>query len=219
LTRIIVLKLSGHLINYINVVKKTIDVIKSMRDARFVLVPGGSIFADYVRDLQKTLGFDDDTAHWLAVKAMEMYAVMLINTIKDDAVAEASDLNEVNELLKEGRIPMVMPYRILRKRDVLPHSWNVTSDSIAVLIASLLNAEMVILAKPVNGITDHSGKVIRRIKAAELTRIRVDVVDPYTPTYIQKARIPLAIYNMFSPELLKHIVYGVEDEYTLILPA
>jgi len=50
------------------------------------------------------------------------------------------------------------------------------------------------------------GKVVKRIGVDELTHIRTDVVDPYTPIYLRKVRIPLVIYNMFRPELLKPIV-------------
>ncbi|MGH7649286.1 MAG: hypothetical protein ACREND_14305, partial [Gemmatimonadaceae bacterium] len=40
------------------------------------------------------------------------------------------------------------PYRWLRARDPLPHSWDVTSDSIAAWVAGELHARRLVLVKP-----------------------------------------------------------------------
>ena len=45
--------------------------------ARIVLVPGGGPFADAVRDADRTLGLGSDTAHWMAILAMDQYAHLL----------------------------------------------------------------------------------------------------------------------------------------------
>ena len=43
---------------------------------------------------------------------------------------------------------MLAPYRWLRAADPLPHSWEVTSDSIAAWLAGQLHARRVVLLKP-----------------------------------------------------------------------
>jgi aspartokinase-like uncharacterized kinase len=50
--------------------------------------------------------------------------------------------------VRPGRPGVLAPSRWMRSADVLPHSWDVTSDSIAAFIAGALDAERLILIKP-----------------------------------------------------------------------
>jgi hypothetical protein len=43
---------------------------------------------------------------------------------------------------------VLAPYRWLRDADPLPHSWDVTSDSIAAWVAGALGARRLVLVKP-----------------------------------------------------------------------
>ena len=43
---------------------------------------------------------------------------------------------------------MLAPYRWMRAADVLPHSWDVTSDSVAAFVAGALDAARLVLVKP-----------------------------------------------------------------------
>jgi len=45
-------------------------------------------------------------------------------------------------------VPVLRPSRWLRDADPLPHSWDVTSDSIAAWIAGQVGARQLILVKP-----------------------------------------------------------------------
>ena len=45
-------------------------------------------------------------------------------------------------------IPVLAPYRWLREADPLPHSWDVTSDSIAAWVARQVGACELVLVKP-----------------------------------------------------------------------
>src|SRR6266852_4299449 len=50
-----------------------------------------------------------------------------------------------------ARLPVLAPYRWLRAADPLPHSWEVTSDSIAAWLAGQVRARRVVLIKPAQG--------------------------------------------------------------------
>jgi hypothetical protein len=47
-----------------------------------------------------------------------------------------------------GRPAVLAPFRWMRSADVLPHTWEVTSDSIAAFAAGALDAARLILLKP-----------------------------------------------------------------------
>ncbi|MEM4888532.1 MAG: hypothetical protein QXJ64_03730 [Thermosphaera sp.] len=218
--RLIVVKLSGHLIKYSNVIKETLSNIKLLSTtASFVLVPGGSLFADSVRELQEKLFFNNDIAHWLAIKAMEMYGSYIANLDESNTVTEVYDLSEVYEAVSAGKIPILMPYRLMRKFDELPHDWSVTSDSIAVYIASLLKANMVIFAKPISVMADEHGNIIRRITTKDLQKLCSNIIDPYATKLIIEMGLTAAIYNMLKPVTLRYIMNLKPGDYVLVEPS
>ncbi|HJJ35825.1 MAG TPA: hypothetical protein O0X27_01470 [Methanocorpusculum sp.] len=97
-----------------------------------LIVPGGGAFADTVR--KKNL--DDDSAHWQAISAMNRYATYLATF--------GFPLTERCDMPKKG-IHILLPEKILREKDPLPHSWDVTSDSIALWIAQTLKTPLLLI--------------------------------------------------------------------------
>src|SRR5947207_3106541 len=58
---------------------------------------------------------------------------------------------EVAAARQAGRLPVLAPYRWVRAADPLPHTWEITSDSIAAWIAGMLGARRIVLIKPAGG--------------------------------------------------------------------
>jgi hypothetical protein len=54
----------------------------------------------------------------------------------------------IREQLGVGRPLVLAPSRWMRAADVLPHSWEATSDSIAAFVAGALGADRLVLVKP-----------------------------------------------------------------------
>jgi len=216
--RLVVLKLSGHLIKFSNTVRDILNKIKSLTGVvKFVIIPGGSVFADFVKELQEELGFSDDTAHWLAIKSMEMYGAYLAS-LDISSVAEVYDFTELHNALRSKKIPILMPYRIIKTLDELPHKWDVTSDSISVYIGGLLNAYLVILVKLVDGILDENGHLIKLIPSKELHKIHTTVIDNYVARLLERFKIYVAVFNAFKAYLLEDIINLRKGDYTLIIP-
>jgi aspartokinase-like uncharacterized kinase len=119
------------------------------RDARVVLVPGGGAFADAVRDADRKLGLGNDAAHWMAVMAMDQYARVLGARIPGGVVIR--NPGRIAAAHAAGLVPVLAPYRWLRRADPVPHSWDATSDSIAAWIAITLGAAHLVLVKPAVG--------------------------------------------------------------------
>jgi aspartokinase-like uncharacterized kinase len=119
------------------------------RDARVVLVPGGGLFAEAVREADRTLGLGNDAAHWMAVMAMDQYARLLGARIPRAVVIR--NPRRITRAHSAGRVPVLAPYRWLRRADPVAHSWDATSDSIAAWIAITLGAAHLVLLKPAPG--------------------------------------------------------------------
>ena len=142
-----IFKVGGSLLAYPDLLASTLTAIgEASMHARVVIVPGGGPFADAVRDADRRFHLADDTAHWMAVLAMDQYAHMLAG-MRAELTLAASE-HDVGSAIASGRIPVVAPYRWLRDADPLPHTWDVTSDSISAWVASTLGATQLVLVKP-----------------------------------------------------------------------
>jgi probable H4MPT-linked C1 transfer pathway protein len=139
-----VVKVGGSLLEHDGALSAVLDVLN--RASRTLIVPGGGPFADAVRNVYGRGAVDDDAAHWMAVLAMNQYAELLAARMPRGSVV--TNLTEARSAIVSGRVPVLAPSLWLRQADPLPHSWDVTSDSIAAWVAGQASASTLILVKP-----------------------------------------------------------------------
>jgi hypothetical protein len=171
-----VLKIGGSLIEVAT------DLIAYLVAAHIdaLVVPGGGPFAQTVRRYAGRI--DETTAHWMAILATNQYGFYL-------ASSEAELVEDLRTV--ECGIRILLPFRVLRERDPLPHSWNATADSIAGWVAHQLNADLVI-ATDVDGIFS-ANEVISTIAASDLTS--ETCVDSLLPELLEKYELNCTIVN------------------------
>ena len=116
------------------------------RTQRIVVVPGGGPFADQVRAFEASHVLTADAAHWMAILAMDQYAHVLTERILGAAMVE--DPGAIEETIGRAGVAVLAPSRWMRAADVLPHNWQVTSDSVAAFVAGALDAARLVLVKP-----------------------------------------------------------------------
>lgn len=121
-----------------------LDALAGSR-GRVVLVPGGGPFADAVRAAQRWSGFDDRTAHAMAVLAMHQYALMLAGL--RSALVATKGVPEVRAALSAGKTPIWLPDLAELDAGGVPSTWDVTSDSLALWLARILGATRLLLIK------------------------------------------------------------------------
>ena len=139
-----VVKLGGSLANHPDDLRRWLKELAEAGQGNVVVVPGGSIFADWVRGAQKQWGFDDAAAHAMGLRAMELYGLMLCGLQK--GLIPASTEAEIRNALQEKQVPVWLPVQTLASEDLSP-SWDVTSDSLAAWLARRLAAERLVLVK------------------------------------------------------------------------
>jgi 5-(aminomethyl)-3-furanmethanol phosphate kinase len=114
-----------------------------------VVIPGGGPFADLVREFDRHHGLSPSAAHWMAILGMDQYAYAIADHTPGARVVH--DLAGIQLAHRKGALPVLAPHRWLSAADELPHTWEVTSDSLAAYLATLIGAEELVLVKPAEG--------------------------------------------------------------------
>ena len=146
-----VIKLGGSLLGQPEL-PQWLNALTRFGDGKIVIVPGGGLFADAVREAQAETLIADGLAHEMAVMAMDQYA-MLMTGLNPDLVMAASEL-EIAESGWQHRAIVWKPSSMVLADTHLPRNWDLTSDSLAAWLATKLNAEHLLIVKSIAQITE-----------------------------------------------------------------
>jgi dihydroneopterin aldolase len=143
-----------------------------------VIVPGGGPFADAVRSTQLKMGFDNRTAHHMALLAMEQYGRALAGC--NSTLSPADSIEAIQHDLGIGRIPVWMPVRMVLDAEDIAPTWEVTSDSLAAWLGGRLGGGRLFLVK-------HARAPAGRTNVEELAAL--GIVDDAFPFYLRKSSL------------------------------
>lgn len=184
-----------------------------------LIVPGGGPFADAVRDCAGRLPLSDDAAHWMAVAAMDQYGLLLADLIPGGRAVHT--LDEAGRTARQGLAPVLLPLALMRRRDPLPHSWDVTSDSIAAWVAHEAGAGLLALVKDVDGLfdadpgRDHVAELRPTATVDQLRHCRG--VDNHLPTLLGRMDQETWVVSGLQPERLARLLQSGTTKGTRIV--
>jgi len=141
----IIFKLGGSLSRTDSLINCLNAVERNYRGRAAVIVPGGGAFADQVRLAQQHWQFDDNTAHHMALLAMQQMALMFKGLKPDFAIANS--VAAIQEQLSQQKTVIWSPDISELDNADIAASWDITSDSLAVWLAKTLSATELILIK------------------------------------------------------------------------
>jgi 5-(aminomethyl)-3-furanmethanol phosphate kinase len=157
-----------------------------------LVVPGGGPFADAVRAVDAQVRLADDIAHTLALHAMDQLGVLLRPLLGDAELL--SDLTAPRALALLRAAPAFADLR------GVPESWEVTSDSLAVLAAAAIGADDVVLLKSVAGVLPRwpsDDAPLPVLTAAELRALHARgggrAVDTYLPEAVRRTGVAIVV--------------------------
>ncbi len=169
---------------------------------RVVIVPGGGPFADTVRTAQAQMRFDDRAAHRMALLAMEQYGCAIASM--STRLQLASSLDAIRRALADGMVPVWLPAQMALADAAIPHSWDVTSDSLAAWLAGRIGAERLVLVK-------HLATRESKVQAAEL--LARNMIDEAFVNFMKAGGVPAFIVG---PPEHGAIRCDLSDESSLI---
>ena len=211
-----VFKIGGKILEDYKNFEFTISQLKKLYEdntlQKIIIIPGGGSYANFIRSIDKNLVLGDDLTHWMAIFSMNYNGKELNKKFPD-----LECVDDFEKIQSAKRIFCIfLPYNYLRKKDELPHSWEVTSDSIAIYIANKLNLNECYLIKDVEGINNKNYEVIKEIstiqyrelkKSGRLAEIGLNQdnlkkskpIDSYLLTLIDKYKISCILLNGSLP--------------------
>lgn len=159
----VVVKIGGSLLAHPATLDRVMAAAaEAARRWRVLIVPGGGPMADAVRQVDGALHLSPDASHWMAVKAMDQLAELLADRYAPAALV--TDAHELRQTLRASNLPVLAPYQWLRDADALPHSWEVTSDSVAAWAAGELGARRLVLVKAPGAVGDLADTYFERAR-------------------------------------------------------
>jgi aspartokinase-like uncharacterized kinase len=112
-----------------------------------LLVPGGGALANAVRELDAAQRLGEEAAHWLALRVLTVAAHFLAELLPDSVI-----LSHPNQWQPETHAvldPHAFAVLDEGRPGALPHSWSVSSDSVAARAARVANVCRLVLLKSV----------------------------------------------------------------------
>ena len=142
----ILFKLGGSLLNS-GFMKLWINFITYHFKGRAIIVPGGGLFANHIRSVQKNYNFKDDIAHEMALYSMSQMG-LLISSIDRTSLHFCNTKHEISGVIEDNKVPIIGTFDFLKKRIGSPNkNWSITSDSIALLISKELQFNTMLIVK------------------------------------------------------------------------
>jgi 5-(aminomethyl)-3-furanmethanol phosphate kinase len=170
-----ILKIGGSLSRGNGLAALCLEISRLGRRRPLLVVPGGGEFADLVRKIFARYALSDSTAHCMALLAMDQYGYVLNQMIPGSS--RAKDLAEARRIAESGSPSILLPSAEILHADPLPHSWAVTSDTIAAWVAYATGCRRLVLLKDVDGVfmdkeaAGHPDELIAELTVEQLSKI------------------------------------------------
>jgi len=154
--------------------------------APVLFVPGGGPFADVIRALDRVHELGEEASHWLAVRALSLNARLLVHLLPDAELLDNPTWGELEQKRWDApsRVYVLDEFEFFRQHDSVPHTWSVTSDSLALSAALHMSADKLVLLKSI----DIAGVTWSDAAARGW-------VDTHFPKLVRQAEFPVEAIN------------------------
>lgn len=175
-----VYKVGGSLFDWPELFSRLAELLRGER-RRPLLIAGGGGAADIVRGWDRVHRLGEERSHRLAIKSLGLGETLLADGVDETTVV--GDRGEAGEAWRTGRTPVLCVDRFLADEEAtgsetLPHTWDVTSDSIAAWVATRWPAELTLLKSTTPGaagegfVDPYFGQAARRVRRVRWVNLR-----------------------------------------------
>jgi aspartokinase-like uncharacterized kinase len=174
----VIVKVGGSLLDWPDLGSRLAAWLSALGRREVVLISGGGTAANFVRDADRVHRLGEEACHWLALRSLTLTAHALAAILPRSVVVDQPAA--CGAPWRAGRTPVLDPFPFASEDEgrpgALPHSWEVTSDSLAARVAEVMEARELVLLKSVT--------IPPQTDWAEASRR--GLVDGYFPTIIAR---------------------------------
>jgi aspartokinase-like uncharacterized kinase len=160
-----------------------LDMLSCYGSGKVVIVPGGGPFSELVHESQAYWKFGDSCAHFMALRAMTQYGLMLSGMQPSLEPVEHKD--DIERVLANAGVPIWLPTKMVTSDNNIKRSWDVSSDSLAAWLATRLGASRLLLVKSV--------KVDNTLPVQDL--VHQGIVDVSFPGYVEEGKFSISLMS------------------------
>lgn len=219
----IVVKFGGSLMRDIVACKAALAELERLADDghRFLIVPGGGIPDKAIEAVDAAHSLEAFTAHHACALAQYQTGYLLADRAFSSKLVASSSLGQCRTLAQEGKIPVLLPSRVLFTMDPVDWSWDVTSDAVAAWVAWITRTHCLAILTDVDGVyrsaaTKDSSALIELIEAHELAQLGHTSVDACAANFMAQRGISGVVINGGYPERLAAWLQGKRVKATTI---
>jgi probable H4MPT-linked C1 transfer pathway protein len=150
----VVVKVGGSLFDLPDLGPRLAHWLAFQEPAPVLVLPGGGPTANVIRTLDRQQALGEEKAHWLALRALTLNAWLLCTLLPKGTAQVVRQIEDCFPLWEQGMVPIMDAHAFALADEgrpgCLPHSWSVTSDSLAARLAVVSGAAELILLKSVD---------------------------------------------------------------------
>ncbi len=174
-----------------------INFLHKFANQKIVLVAGGGVLAETVRNLYKSNKMTEETGHVLAMKATEIFAYYLKSINPDISITY-----KITNFIKE-RLNLWIPTEKLSFETKFERNWESTSDSIATWLYSNTKSKGIVFIKSINFINKE------KLKLKDLQKKKI--IDLNVKKYIKRKKN----LKIVGPEIIDLFENSSDWEYII----
>jgi aspartokinase-like uncharacterized kinase len=171
-----VIKLGGSLLDWPELPVRFTHWLSEQTPMTSILIVGGGVVADWIRDADRIHAVGQEHSHWLCIRALQLQSELVARLLNAPLVTTPSE--------SAGPLQILDPWAWLTvwesdpTRERLPHTWAVTTDSIAAFVAIQINADELVLLKscavdePEGIVDEYFGTLARRVETVRFVNLR-----------------------------------------------
>jgi uridylate kinase len=195
---------------------KYIDIIKDIKQLGYdvaVVLGGGALAREFI-GIARNLGLDMTSQDEIAISCSRLFAQLFLKGLGEGCGRVSVTLDEAAQCLAEGKIVVMGGLRP-----------GITTDTVAVLVAERINADLMIKGTDQNGVYDKDPR--KHPDAIKLDKISLEelvgvfehnehkagihqIIDPEAIKVLKRKPLKIVVVNGYEPENLVAALKGAK---------
>ncbi|WP_037390182.1 aspartate kinase [Sinorhizobium americanum] len=220
----VVVKFGGSLMADLRACKAAVTELEGLADRgyRMLIVPGGGILDKAIETVDEKHPLAPFTAHHACALAQDQTGYLLSDRAFSSKLVASAMLGECRSLAKDGKIPVLLPSRILFAMDPVEWSWDITSDAVAAWITWITSTPRLAILTDVDGVyrnaaTHDPESLIEELGAHELAELGHTSIDVCAAHFMAVRGVSGVVINGAHPRRLTDWLEGKRVRATHIL--